>query len=822
MWSLHSHIIRLISLLQPRIDEQTNSSSDATYDAPVASRFWLSMLGILERRSALIVLLVFAVIGFLVLDDYAVAPDEVARRNLPIKLIDYVLGRSGGFLHPIDRFFGVAFEMPLLVAERALGIEDSRDIWLMRHILGHLFFLMGGFFCYLLAYRLFDNRLLAVLAMLIFLLHPRLYAHSFFNTKDIPFLSMFMICLYLTHRAFGRGNVWWFAVLGIGVGLLINLRIMGIVLFTAVLAIMVLDFVWASERVNKRQIMLSGGVFVLAVVLTVYGSLPYLWGGPVVRFIEWVTLGASHPQNDYQLFRGELTISRYIHPPEYVPVWILISTPPVILVLGIAGVSVLFLRGLFRPLDVVRDARLRFGVLLVFCFLSPIIAVIVLDINVFNGWRHLYFLYAPLCMLAVFGLHWLMSAIKAMHLRAGIYYALGAGIVSAVIAAVSIHPHQHLYFNFWVDRHTPELLRMEYDIDYWSSTYREGFEHMLELYPAAVMYVSGPLHDHLMNNWSILPENDRRRIIAERDGGGDFYITNHHEYKVTGTSMGIGDPAVYGPLVYSRKIYNSSVLSVVAVDLSNVDEATADLYREHYLSVVSGNEPVFQSEWDGYLDDDTLVYIKSPCDKSDMSSRFFLHFVPLDPSDMPRHRLLLGHTFDNYDFHFGQRGVMFDGKCIASVDLPDYNVASIRTGQWVSGDGNVLWEVDYNILASRLPTVVDELHERGIDPVVRSVFDIYIDEDILVYFKSDCSFDDVDARFFVHVYPVDTQELQLDRTRSGFANLDFDFGEQGLMFDGKCVAGVYLPDYDIARIRTGQWDSEHQRDIWEAEFSVAE
>ena len=799
-----------------------NSSSDEMYDMPVASRFISFMLGFLARRSALIVLVLFAVVGFWVLDDYPVAPDEVARRNLPIKLVDYVLGRSDRFLHPIDRFFGTAFEMPLLLAERAVGLEDSRDIWLMRHLLTHLFFLAGGLFCYLLVYRLFGNRLLAVLVMLLFLLHPRLYAHSFFNTKDIPFLSMFMICLYLTHRAFSRGNIWWFAVLGVGIGLLINLRIMGIVLFTAVLAMRMLDFLWLSDRVLKRQIVMNSGVFVLAVALTVYASLPYLWGDPVGGFIEWLALGTSHPQNDYQLFRGELTISRYIHPPEYVPVWIFITTPSIALVLGIAGISVVFFRGLISPLDVVRDARLRFGFLLMTCFLLPIMAVIILDINVFNGWRHLYFLYAPLSILGAFGLHWLISGLKATRMRAIFYGATGVGIVAVTVSMLSVHPHQHLYFNFLVDRHTPELLRMQYDIDYWGSTYREGFEQMLELSSSLLMHASGPLDDHLINNWSILPESDRVRIVTERDGGGDFYITNHHEYKVTGTSIGIHGPAVYGPLVYSRKIYNSSVLSVVAVDLSNVDSSTSDLYREHYLSVVLGNKPVFQSEWDGYLDGDTLVYVKSPCDISDISPRFFLHFVPIDSSDLPRHRTLLGHSFDNYDFHFGQRGIMFDDTCMASVDLPDYDLGRIRTGQWMSREGKILWEEDYNVFTSMLPTVVNELHERGINPIVRSNFRIYIDRNILLYFKSACSADDVDTRFFVHVYPVDTQELPLDRAKSGFENLDFDFGERGLMFDGKCVAGVYLPGYDIAHIRTGQWDSEQQHNIWEEEFSVAE
>ena len=46
------------------------------------------------------------------------------------------------------------------------------------------------------------------------------------------------------------------------------------------------------------------------------------------------------------------------------------------------------------------------------------------------------------------------------------------------------------------------------------------------------------------------------------------------------------------------------------------------------------------------------------------------------------------------------------------------------------------------------------------------------------------------------------------------------FDLHGVMLDRMCVASVGLPDYKIERIRTGQWDSERQRDIWKEEFEV--
>lgn len=62
--------------------------------------------------------------------------------------------------------------MSALLVERLLGLTERRHQLLTRHGLIHLVFLLGELAGYMLALRLFDNRVLAVFAMLMFLLHP--------------------------------------------------------------------------------------------------------------------------------------------------------------------------------------------------------------------------------------------------------------------------------------------------------------------------------------------------------------------------------------------------------------------------------------------------------------------------------------------------------------------------------------------------------------------------------------------------------------------------------------------------------------------------
>ena len=88
------------------------------------------------------------------------------------------------------------------------------------------------------------------------------------------------------------------------------------------------------------------------------------------------------------------------------------------------------------------------------------------------------------------------------------------------------------------------------------------------------------------------------------------------------------------------------------------------------------------------------------------------------------------------------------------------------------------------------------------------------------YLKSPCSEADVQAPFFLHVVPEDVEDLPAHRRQYGFDNLDFHYGgNAALAFGGRCIAKRPLPDYPIARIRTGQFTPD-DGPIWQVEIPV--
>ena len=652
----------------------------------------------------LAVCVLFALAGIAALDDYGVSWDEFTQREIAAANLDYIRGDKDGLpTYAADKYYGVAFELPLLLAERGLGLDDSRNYLLSRHLLTHLFFLAGGFFAALLAYRLFGSKWLALLALLLFLLHPRLYAHSFFNSKDIPALSMLMIALYLTHRAFRGDTIGAFLLCGVGVALAMNLRIMGAMLFPAVLALRGCDLWYAAvagdgDGDGRRRVLLTGGAFLLAGVGTLYATMPYLWEDPLALPDAFSVL-ARHTNDSVQLFQGNI-VRPFELPAHYLPTWIAITTPPGVLLLGLWGAAAVCGRSLVRPGEALRNTRLRFGLLLAGCFALPLLGVAALGAHMYDGWRQMYLLYAPLCLLACFGLYdaaavWgrlklpgLGGAAGSVFRRAarvGVFGLATLGLAGVAIAIVQLHPHQQVYFNFLVDRKTPEYLRTQYDMEYWGTVNRQALEYLLARHPDENVY-AWSFGGRATRNRAILPEADRQRIILNDAARADYYISIGQEYKRNGALR----ESIIRPVAHRGEVYNNTIYTVEARDASLMDDAAVAALQGKYQAIISGG-PDGGGVFDLYLGSDSLTYVKEPCALADTAAQFFLHISPADAADLPRWRRQYG--FDNRDFDFEWRGVMFDGKCLATVSLPGYAVAGIRTGQHISGQGEI-WSVE--------------------------------------------------------------------------------------------------------------------------------
>ena len=756
----------------------------------------------LARHSAIVALAVFAVVGVSVLDDYGVGYDEEAQRVMGIASLDYVLGDEDALIdeNDHDKFYGVALEVPLVVVERLLRLEDSRAIHLSRRLIAHLFFLAGGFFAWLLAYRLFGSRLVALLAMLLFLLHPRIYAHTFFNTKDPPFMAMFMISLYLTHRAFRRDSVWAFALCGVGVGLLVNFRIMGAMLFPAVLGMLALDALYAVKRgagEGVKHIFINTCVFSAMSIAALYAAWPLLWRDPSQALDALRTL-SIHPVHIETLFRGE--IIRYPDIPwDFIPTWILMTTPLVALALAALGIGCVARLCAADWRGALANSTARFGLLAAACLILPVAATIALNANLYQDWRHFYFIYAPLCVLAAFGLRWL-AAIPKPRLRTAAFALAALGLAAAAAQMVRLHPYQQEYFNALVDKNGAAD---RWAMDYWHVSYREALETLLKMQPVGIIILSSELSSPFRFGNLIIPEDDRRRFVLSR---------KYPSFRIAGGDVG---NAGY-PVVWKREVYGAPIVSIL-----DARAETEGVLRAAYDAALESEPAASGGGFDIYADGETLTYVKEVCGEEDWRSRFALSAFPANPSDLPQAARDDGLEYERFDFYFHEYGATLDGRCVIIRDLTDHAMSHVETGQYLPGEER-LWSVQIPLGGYR------ERYERALSSLSGAAaasgggFDVYADGEALTYVKKDCGEEDARSRFALSVFPVDPSDLPQTARDDGleYERLDFAFQRRGMRLDGGCLAVRRLPEYPISHVETGQYLPGESL-LWSAKIPLA-
>ena len=763
----------------------------------LADRRRAATLNFLIVHSGLLVCALFLLVGLVVAGDYGLSADEDDQRLIVRGNLDYILGQ-GDRRDALPRHFalyGAAFELPLLLAEGILGLEDYYYIHRLRLTLTHLFFIAGAFFCYRLAYRLFDNRLIALFALLIFLLHPRIYAHSFVNSKDLPFLTMFVIALYLLERAFRRETIGAFILLGIAVGLLTNLRIMGVMLLAAVLAMRGLDLFYAGNWPERKSMLLTAGLFILAAGLTWYAVTPYAWTGPMDYLTASLNLTVDHPYITPQLFQGAVIPSNEL-PPHYTVTWFSITTPPLLLPLGVIGVAVVLAWGLRRPGALCRNTRLRFLGLLLAAFLLPPLAAALLDSNQHGNWRHFYFLYAPFCLLAAGGLGALADRFSRWRPgRAGVYGLAGLGVGLIAWQLTQLHPGQHDYFNFLVDRTTPERLRTQYAMDQWQLSYRELLARLLERHPGETLVVRG--NKKLEQYRQILPPAARQRLRPAAGG-------RRADYELIDPDS--GPPATARDLAFRLQTYHNTLAALRPLDTTRMTPEMVAAYREFYRQAGAG-EPIIRADYDVYLEGRRLTFVRENCPPEEPDAWLGARLFPRHPEILPPEVWNPGAYVT-----FGSPRVRLGAVCLAVRQLPNYAQDDLIVMQRNLGAfgpvGDPVWAELYSLSPPGLGELIADYRRKQPDPAGPASFEVFLDRaegrNRLLYAKEDCTPAEYAARITLHIYPTQPVDLPGEGRGNGFDNRDFALNQYGGRPGGECLAAYPLPDYPIAVIYTGQ------------------
>ncbi len=196
----------------------------------------------------------------------------------------------------------------------------------------------------------------------------------------------------------------------------------------------------------------------------------------------------------------------------------------------------------------------------------------------------------------------------------------------------------------------------------------------------------------------------------------------------------------------------------------------------------------------------------------------------------------------SFDYQSNGVGAVFDGRLAQAFAKDCAPGDESVVWSWLGGEEAPIFtqwtKTQTGLCASKVvlsqdalpPARVESMSEseylasliRGSQPAIRSVFDVrlHLADNRLTYTKDRCSQEDVEARFFLHIYPRDAGDLPDHRKQYDFDNLDFRFERHRALDNGACLADVPLPEYEFTAIRTGQYTGEGR--IWEGEIRLDE
>ena len=154
------------------------------------------------------------------------------------------------------------------------------------------------------------------------------------------------------------------------------------------------------------------------------------------------------------------------------------------------------------------------------------IVVVLMRASIYDGWRHLYFVYPALLLLAARGVQlvwqWRQRGVGRPLALVGLV-VFGLATAHTAWRMVRMHPFQNLYFSFLS---APAAERL-FERDYWGLSYRRGLEWLLAHQSQGPLRinVTWPSYHPLYNNTLMLPPAQRGRIHYVPLAEADYYIS---------------------------------------------------------------------------------------------------------------------------------------------------------------------------------------------------------------------------------------------------------------------------------------------------------
>ncbi|MBF0310503.1 MAG: glycosyltransferase [Magnetococcales bacterium] len=451
----------------------------------MAQRHWESAF--LYRDLAKVAMLVVMALVMLNYQDYGITTDEEVQNDYGKMILSwYVTGfKDLSALTYKDLFYyGGLFDFVAAVLNTFSPLGEYET----RHLLGGLVGVLGLAGVWKLGGLLAGERA-GFLSVILLALTPAYFGPSFNNPKDIPFAVGMAWTLYASAKLVAmlprpslRSVLFFATCLGLTLGTRVGGGLAGIYLLLVLLT-------WVGLRWRESRSWFTTLKTSFPLIARLLPGLPVAWGVMLV-FWPWACqsplnpLVAVHHFTHYSINLETLLDGKWVSakqlPASYLPTYLLVSLPEVVLVGLLLAAVFAGLKWRQMRQNGLDETRFLQGLLLVISFVLPMLIFLVERPTAYNGIRHFAFLLPSLAVMAAIGLHrlWERFSRFSPKLGNGFAVALTGFLLVQLWIMDGLHPNEYIYYNAIAGGVSGAKGRFE--LDYWGNSLAEATQELAD------------------------------------------------------------------------------------------------------------------------------------------------------------------------------------------------------------------------------------------------------------------------------------------------------------------------------------------------------
>ncbi len=324
-----------------------------------------------------------------------------------------------------------------------LLLDKNLDLYgaklLSKHFVIFLFFFVSGIFFYLILKKLIDNEIFCIMGTIFYLTYPYLFGQAMFSPKDIPFLSIWLVCTYVSFNVIEKlinkkiirnKDIFIFSLV---TAFLISIRIAGFLIFLQYFILLLLflniykeKFIYFLKSYYKKFFFFFLNLLILIFILNpIFLVDPFL-------FFESINVSANHFNNVGTNTFGEMMYSINL-PSTYLPIWLAVKIP-LIIILGL-----IILPFTEKKIFNKKKISIYFGTILITVILIPLI-LIIKKVHLYDELRQVMFLIPLIIILGLVSLYTISKLL---------FFILSILTISFfILENIKINPYQYVWFNF--------------------------------------------------------------------------------------------------------------------------------------------------------------------------------------------------------------------------------------------------------------------------------------------------------------------------------------------------------------------------------------